>query len=939
MARHVRSTRYLNTRYLGTTYFRSMTMTPLPCTTVARTFVLVLGLILLLNPVAGVAIASSQEQNAVSGGRERTSLNRGWRFKRWTSSPDNIVYDKRQDTPGQARVLKSWILPSANDFIKDAAKRYKQPTDGAPTVNFADPTFDDRDWEAVDLPHDWAIKSPFYTADNAVVGGGMGRLPIHGIAWYRRKLTVNPEDSGKRIYLDVDGAMSYAMVWVNGKLAGGWPFGYSSFRIDLTPHLKPGSDNQLAIRLDNPVDSSRWYPGGGIYRNVWLVKVDNTHVAQWGTFVTTEGATADRATIQLAVQVENTGADAREVQVVTDVHVLDTKLGTAGERVASFAPKSITVAAGQKQTVNSSVVVEKPRLWGPPPTQTPNMHVAVTRLVAGNMTVDTYETRFGIRSLKATGSGLFVNGERIPLRGGNQHHDLGALGAAFNLRAAQRQLELLVSMGANAVRTAHNPPAPELLDLTDEMGLLVMDEAFDCWQKQKTPNDFHLIFNDWSEADLRAMLRRDRNHPSIFSWSIGNEVGEQTDGANGATIGRRLTTIVHEEDPYRGSTASMNVAKPNMPFPASLDIISLNYQGEGIRDSGPYAGLQGTRTPPIYPDFHRAFPNALLLSSETAAALSTRGTYFFPVTSEDSAPQSDSSPSGGSSATLRQVSAYELYTAPFGASPDKVFRKQDENQPAVAGEFVWSGTDYLGEPTPYYSARSSYFGIIDLAGFPKDRFYLYRARWRSDLPAAHILPHWNWNSTAANRRGQTTPVHVFAAADEAELFLNGRSQGRLKRKDASTYRFRWDAVKYEPGELHVVTYKSGQVWANDTVRTTGSPFALRLKADRNQITAGGVYEDLSFLTLEVVDRDGAVVPDASSTSVTFETSSGAGEIVATDNGNPYDMAAFPSRKRTTFGGLALAIVRARPGTAAGVQFTVTATAPGLQSASVTINVV
>lgn len=885
-------------------------------TTAAHVCMLLLSLLMMLEAAGAVTPV----------GRERISLNRGWYFQRWESNPDKLVYDKRQDTPSQAEVLKSWILPSANYFISNPAKHHVRPTgDPSSDIPFVAATYDDSDWEAIDLPHDWAIKGPFYTADNAVVGGGMGRLPIQGVAWYRRKLSMGPEDQGRRVYLDIDGAMSYAMVWINGHLAGGWPFGYNSFRVDLTPYLKPGDGNQLAIRLDNPVQSSRWYPGSGLYRNVWLVKVDETHVAHWGTFITTEGATAETATIQLSVQVENSGKEDREIEILSEVHVFDPKTRKPGERVlAKFASKVITVAAGQKQTVNTSATIAKPQLWGPPPTQMPNLHVAVTRLVTGNKTIDTYETRFGIRALKATGEGLQVNGERIYLRGVNQHHDLGAIGAAFNYRAAQRQLEILRELGSNAVRMSHNPPAPELLDLADEMGFLVMDEAFDCWQKQKNPNDFHLIFDDWSEADVRAMMRRDRNHPSIFAWSIGNEVGEQTDEANGESIGRRLSAIVHEEDPFRGSTASMNVAKPNQPFPRALDVMSLNYQGEGIRDSGAYAGFPGTRTPPLYSDFHRAFPNALLLSSETAAALSTRGTYFFPVAQEFSAPQTDQ-PGGGGNPQLRQVSAYELYTAPFGASPDKVFQKQDEN-PYVAGEFVWTGWDYLGEPTPYYSARSSYFGIVDLCGFKKDRFHLYQARWRPDLKTAHILPHWNWSA----RQGEVTPVHVFSAANEAELFLNGRTQGRIK-KEASNYRFRWDDVKYEAGELHVVTYKDGKVWANDTVRTTGPPARLRLRADRAQIEADGY--DLSFLALEVIDEGGEVVPDASNL-VTFAVSSGEGEIVATDNGNPYDMAAFPSKQRKAFSGMALSIVRAKPGVKGA--FTVTATAGDLVGANVTI---
>ncbi|KAK0648294.1 glycoside hydrolase family 2 protein [Cercophora newfieldiana] len=874
-------------------------------------------------------VLASQPHND-SPGRERISINRGWRFKRWESNPDNVVYDQRQDTPSQAEVLKSWILPAANNFISSEANQHKRPA-ASPSAKISQTggTYDDSSWEAVDLPHDWAVKGPFYTAETgAIVGGGMGRLPVHGIGWYRRKLSTGPEDRGRRIYLDVDGAMSYAMVWINGELAGGWPFGYNSFRVDLTPYLKPGDDNQLAMRLDNPVQSSRWYPGGGLYRNVWLVKVDELHVAQWGTFVTTPVATSEKATVHLTAQVENSARGVRQVDILTDVHIFSPKTGKAAEKVAEFESRSVTIQAGQTQNVTSSASLLNPRLWGPPPTQTPNLYVAVTRLVVENETIDTYETRFGVRALNATGTGLFVNNERIYLKGVNQHHDLGALGAAFNLRAAQRQLEILHEFGVNAIRMSHNPPAPELLDLADEMGFLVIDEAFDCFAKSKNPNDFHLIFADWSEADLRSMIRRDRNHPSIFGWSIGNEVGEQTDST--APIAERLSAIVHQEDPGRGSTASMNVAKPHHSFAHALDIMGLNYQGEGIRDSGPYAGLPGTTTPPLYPAFHEAFPSALLLSSETAATLSTRGTYFFPVTNHTSAPQSDTNTTGqgyvSSSPSLRQVASYDLYTAPFGSSPDKVFRAQDAN-PYVAGEFVWTGFDYIGEPTPYYTARSSYYGIVDLAGFKKDRFWLYRARWRPDAKGTRILPHWNW----PGREGQVTPVHVYSAAEEAELWVNGVSMGKRVRKQGDEYRFRWDQVKYQAGDLKVVTFKGGKEWDTATVRTTGKPAGLKIAADRSAIKADG--EDLSFLTLEVVDANGDVVPDATN-SVTFEVANGKGEVVATDNGNPYDMVAFPSKERKAFSGMVLAIVKAKRG--AKGEFTVRATSSGLASSSVTI---
>ena len=713
---------------------------------------------------------------------------------RYTAEPDKLMYDERPaitdrndnvvaDTkPTEAvmvgsseKVLKKWILPSANDFINDVTKHHQRPA-GNPGNDFpfVQNNYNDNAWEKVNLPHDWAIKQPFYEGGRAEVGGGMGRLPSHGVAWYRKKLDIPSADKGKSIYLDIDGAMSYAMVWLNGNLVGGWPYGYNSFRLDLTPYINPGGDNQLAIRIDNPNHSARWYPGGGIYRNVWLTKVNPVHVNQWGTFITTRDVSSSSATVDLKVNIENKSNDDKNIETVTEVYMWNSKLNKKGKKVIEFPKSDFTVPASGKIQIENSVVIQNPLLWGPSPAQVPNLYVAVTRVYENDKLVDEYETRFGIRSLQFDPlKGFLVNGNPVRMQGVNQHHDLGALGAAFNTRAAERQLEVLQELGCNAIRMAHNPPAPELLDLTDRMGFLVIDEVFDCWERKKTPHDFHLIFPDWYEADTRSFIRRDRNHPSVIAWSFGNEVGEQYTADTGAVLAKKLHDIVKEEDNTRPATASMNYAKPDMPFPAVMDIITLNYQGEGISDAPAYAHLRGIRTSPLYPAFQKKFPDKLIVSSETSSALSTRGSYIFPVTPGISAPVSDST---GGDPKNQFVSAYELYTAQFGASPDKVFASQDKH-PFVAGEFVWSGWDYLGEPTPYYSARSSYCGIIDLAGFKKDRFYLYQSRWRPDLPMVHILPHWNW----PDRIGQITPVHVFTSGDEAELFLNGRSIGKKKK--------------------------------------------------------------------------------------------------------------------------------------------------------------
>ncbi|WP_339067250.1 beta-galactosidase GalB [Teredinibacter turnerae] len=912
-----------------------------------RTKAAVVGLALAISAgMLSACIWTKPSNESASSPRERILLDDGWRFMKYedAADADGLVYDIRPDhsehqddkaadakpteavtVHGGSNVLRPWILPMANPFIADPAQHYAAPASMPPHGDFPfiQADFDDRTWQTVSVPHDWAIQGPFYEGDKAPVGGGMGRLPSPGVGWYRKQIMLTEADAGKSLFLDIDGAMSYAMVWFNGHLVGGWPYGYASWRVDLTPYVVIGKPNQIAIRVDNPPASSRWYPGGGLYRNVWLVKTQPVHVAQWGTKIVVSAADEKEATVRLSVALNNQSPVAASVQVETDVYELNEQDEPVGAAVAKVEPVTTDVEGKGAATVNSRFRVINPKLWGPRPTQTPNRYVAITKVVAQGKVVDEYRTPFGIRTIEIDPNlGVLVNGEPIYLQGVNQHHDLGALGAAFNVRAAQRQLELLQEMGTNAIRLAHNPPARELLTLTDKMGFLVIDEVFDSWQRKKTPLDFHLIFDDWSEADLRSMIRRDRNHPSVFMWSVGNEVGEQYTDTDGAKVGQRLHDIAHSEDPTRPTAASMNYAKAHMPFPETMDTISLNYQGEGIRDAEAYAHLKGIRTPPSYPQFHKAFPGKAIFSSENAAAVSSRGEYLFPVARGISAPVADGKGGDPSSA---QVSAYELYTAPFGSSADKVFRSLAQH-PYVAGGFVWSGWDYLGEPTPYYSARSSYFGVIDLAGFKKDRFYLYQAHWRPDYPMAHILPHWNW----PDRVGKVTPVHVFTSGDEAELFVNGKSQGRKQKGDLE-YRLRWDDVVYQPGEVSVVVYKNGEEWATDTVVTTGEPAGLTLTVDRAGIQADG--KDLAFVTATVVDANGRMVPTAKP-SLTF-TVSGAGELVATDNGDATDLVAFPSAKRSAFNGLALAIVRAKPGSTGTIKVTVAG--ENLSSAMIDLN--
>jgi len=874
--------------------------------------------------------------------RERLSLNDGWRFA--MGDPPGctapLLYDVRPELkdlrenqvadakPQEAEqlaaagtaVLKPWVLPTGNAFIADPAKRHIRPaTEPGGDIAYVRADFDDSAWRCINLPHDWAIEGPFLETGDF---GGMGRLPSWGIGWYRKKLEIPASDAGKRIVLEIDGAMSYATVWLNGHLVGGWPYGYTSWQVDLTPYVNFGGVNQLAIRLDNPPASSRWYPGGGIYRNVWLTKTAPVHVGQWGTQVTTREVSAKAATIDLAVTVGNDSQAAAAVRVATEVFALDEAGHRTGTAVLRFGATDSTVAAGASATLKSSATLANPKLWGPPPMQTPNRYVAVTTVMQDGKVVDVYETRFGIRSLRFDpDNGLFVNGERIQIHGANMHHDLGALGAAFNVRAAERQLEMLREIGCNAIRMSHNPPAPELLELADRMGFLVYDEAFDCWERKKTPLDFHLIFPDWHEQDLRALVRRDRNHPSVILWSVGNEVGEQYTDAAGAAIARRLCTIVHEEDSTRPTSCAMNFAKPDMPLPAELDVISLNYQGEGIRQDPMFEGTERIRTPPQYDAYHAKFPGKPILTSESASAFSSRGVYLFPVTPKNSDIVRDGR---GGDDKARHVTAYELHAVDFGSSAEKVFGSIARH-PFVLGEFVWTGWDHLGEPTPYYESRSAYAGIIDLAGFKKDRFYLYQSHWRPELPMAHILPHWSW----PDRVGQVTPVHVFTSGDEAELFLNGRSLGR-KKKAQYEYRLRWDDVVYEPGTLEVVAYKAGKKWATDTVKTAQAPAKLEAAPDRATIGADG--RDLAFVTVRVADAAGITAPRADN-RIVFSIE-GPGEIVATDNGDQTSFEPFQSPQRKAFSGLCLAIVRAKPGQAGTIKLT--ASSEGLKAAVVEI---
>jgi beta-galactosidase len=823
--------------------------------------------------------------------RQRISLDPDWRFIK--GDPDDargsLAYAK----------IRDWVASTGNEFLgnnENPATHFLRP-DGNPggAVSYVQPGFDDTKWRALDLPHDWAQEGPF----DINLPGATGKLPWAGIGWYRKHFSLDPADQAKQIYLDIDGAMAYATVWCNGQFVGGWPYGYASFELDLTKYVKAGGDNVLAIRLDNPPDSSRWYPGGGIYRNVWLVKTAPVHVDHWGSYITTPNVSPASASVDIRIAVANHSAGDVNVTVKTLIYPVDGNEQIAGPVVASTSAVSTVVGSRRVAPLRDIITITLPRLWD---LQKPQLYLAQTVVEQDGTIVDSYDSIFGIRSIKFDANlGFLLNGQHVKVNGVCDHHDMGAIGTAVNTRALERQIQLLQQMGCNAIRTSHNMPAPELLDLCDRMGMLVMDESFDCWARGKTANDYHLLFADWHEKDFRAEIRRDRNHPSIVIWSTGNELNE-LGRPEGITINTGLTAIVHEEDPTRfASVACNNQNAGYSGFQKTVDVFGYNYK------------------PTAYAHFHQENPTIALYGSETSSCISSRGEYLFPVTDNKA---------GGQFRDRFQMSSYDLYAPNWATPPDTEFKGQDEN-PFVAGEFVWTGFDYLGEPTPYDQAgtpsRSSYFGIYDLAGFPKDRVFIYMAKWRPDFPMAHILPHWNW----PDRIGQTTPVHVYTSGDEAELFLNGKSLGR-KKKNAFEYRIRWDDVRYQPGELKVVAYKNGVEWAQDVVKTTGAAAGLAMSADRPTIKADG--QDLCYVTIRVVDSGGQTVP-RSMNGIRF-TLSGPGQIVATDNGDPTDLVSFPSPDRKAFNGLCLAIVKAKSG--AGGPLILSAQSDGLQASNVVI---
>ena len=764
--------------------------------------------------------------------------------------------------------------------------------------------------KVVDLPHDWGVEGPF----QQIFPGETGKLEWWGQASYSKTFTVDGAllAARKQFVLEVDGAFSNAKVYCNDAFAGEWPYGYASFAVDLTPFVKAGS-NDIRVDLDNPENSSRWYPGGGIYRNVWLDIISPVGIGHWGTNVTVEEITAASATMKMEITLRN-ASHAKGVKspakVTTAVYSHPVAEGVQEVPLAKAETSLSDVADGQ--LVEQFLPIGSPRLWSP---ENPAIYYALTTVECGT-DVEEYETPFGVRTSEFRPDGYYLNGVKTFMKGVCLHHDAGALGAAWNATAWVRRLKMLKEMGCNAIRTSHNPPAPEFLSLCDSMGFLVMDELTDTWTYPKKPNGYAKLFDEWAERDLVAMIHRDRNHPSVVMWSIGNECGEQGDTLRW-WVPVKLSDICHREDPTRPTTAGNdNLWASTQPYAATIDVYGFNYK------------------PHAYEAFHKARPHQPVLGSETASCISTRGWYQFPVTEDKGSGWPEGAPF--------QVSSYDLYAPGWASCPDYEWFYEDQ-APYVCGEFVWTGIDYIGEPTPYNvdwsiltnfhdpeekaraeaalreqaqtppPSRSSYFGIIDLAGFPKDRYWLYQARWRPELPMAHILPHWNW----AVRKGEITPVHVYTSGDSAELFVNGVSQG-LKVKEPLTYRLRWDDVVYQPGTVEVVAYKDDAEWARDKVVTTGKPYKVVLKED----FAG---EDLIYIRAEVQDRAGNVVPDAS--NLLKISVSGGAAFVAADAGDPTSHVPFYSPELPAFAGLCSVIVRRT----AAAPVKVTVTSKGLKS--------
>lgn len=761
-------------------------------------------------------------------------------------------------------------------------------------------SFDDADWRTLNLPHDWSIEFPFDSASPTGNGGGALR---GGLAWYRKTFTIPAGDQSKNIFIDFDGVYKNSEVWINEHYLGKRPNGYISFEYELTPYLKFGNEkNVIAVKVDNSMQpNSRWYSGSGIYRNVWLVSKEKISVDHWGTFITTPQVTNSSATVVIKTNLINQSTKNKSVKLVTSF------LNSDGKEVAKVA-SDILLSIDKKET-EQEAEIKSPVLWSD---EHPYLYKAITKIISGEKIVDVYETTFGIRYFKFDiDKGFLLNGKHVKIKGVCDHHDLGCLGTAVNKRALERQLELLKGMGCNAIRTSHNPPAPELLELADKMGFIIMDEAFDMWKKEKTKFDYHLDWDQWHVKDLQDQILRDRNHPSVFIWSIGNEIQEQwgTDkDSSGTIIIKELNAIVKSLDTSRPTVTANNEIHPwNKLLQANAtNLIGYNYNhNEWNKDK-----------------LIKLWGNKPFIVTESVSALETRGHYdHLRSDSIRRWPKRWDLGCENCNDDLT-VNAYDNVSAPWGSTHEetmKVFQKSDN----VSGQFIWTGFDYIGEPTPYpWPARSSYFGIIDLAGFPKDVYYMYQSVW-TDKTVLHILPHWNWKS------GDTVDVWAYYNhADEVELFLNGKSLG-TKKKLGDDLHVMW-RVPFVAGTLKAVSKKDGKIVLTKEIKTAGKPAKIELIADRKNIKADG--KDLSFITARVVDAAGNIVPDADNI-IQFSVK-GEAEIIGTDNGLQTSIESFKSNTHKAFNGLCLAVVQSKE---KENNVVVTAFSQGLQTASVIIS--
>ena len=750
--------------------------------------------------------------------------------------------------------------------------------------------FNDSGWRTLNIPHDWSIEGEFSDKNLATPGGGA--LP-GGIGWYRKTFNLQENEDDKLVFIDFDGVYQNSEVWINGHSVGKRFYGYSSFRYNLTPYLsKDNQQNTVAVRVDNSAQpNSRWYSGSGIFRNVWLVTTGKTHVDHWGTVVTIPEIKDSLAKVKVVTKIKNNLTEGQEFLLKTAIVDPLGKVIATGKTETDAVKDSVYIATFEFE-------VRNPVLWN---LDSPQLYSAVSQVFVDGELVDNYTTPFGIRSFEfTTDKGFFLNGKNIKINGVCNHHDLGCLGAAINTRALERQMEILKAMGCNAIRTSHNPPAPELLDLADRMGFIIMDEAFDMWKKPKNKLDYSIVWDQMHKKDLQDLILRDRNHPSVIMWSIGNEILEQWD-STGTSIAKELAGYVRELDTTRPITSATNDPQPNnfIIKSGALDLIGYNYHHKA------------------FAAFPETFPGQKFIGAETVSALMTRGVYDMPSEEIRRWPVSDNW-KGPKPNADNTCSSYDNVSTPWGSTHEetwKVIKKHD----FLSGQFIWTGFDYLGEPTPYgWPSRSSYFGIIDLAGFPKDVYYMYQSEW-TNKDVLHVFPHWNW------KEGQTVDIWAYSNAEEVELFLNNQSLG-VKKKQGDDLHLLWK-VAFVPGTLKAISRTAGKEVLVKEIKTAGNAAKLTAIADRSTIKSDG--SDLSFITIEVVDENGVMVPDANQL-VEFKLE-GPGKIIGVDNGDPVSHESFKAPQRKAFHGKCLVVVQSDE--KAGI-IKLTATSAGLSAATV-----